>query len=33
MVTIDEIIKKYINMDPGDIITSFGNNPDSSSAD
>lgn len=33
MVTIDEIIKKYINMDPGDIITSFGNNPDSSSTD
>lgn len=31
MVKIDEIIKKYVTMDPDDIITSFGKGTDTSS--
>lgn len=33
MVKIDEIIKKYVTMDPDDVITSFGKNTGTSSAD
>lgn len=33
MVKIDEITKKYITMNPGDVITSFDKNSVSSSAD
>ncbi len=33
MVKIDEITKKYITLDPGDVITSFDRNGVSSSAD
>lgn len=33
MVKIDEIIKKYVTMDPDDVITPFGKNTGTSSAD